>query len=109
VIITAWTAEVRGKLVETDGCLQVVDQVDQSAYTLAWPADVSAVVAADTVTVTFGLVTGNRREVVLHTGEDVHVGGGEIERLGAQLRQRLPVNCTGPYWVVGNRIEPLNR
>jgi hypothetical protein len=107
VIITARTAEIRGMLVDTDGCLQVIDQVDHSAYTLAWPADISAVAAADTITVTFGLVTGNRREVLLHIGEEVHMGGGEAEKLGAQLRQTLPANCTGPYWVVGNSIEPV--
>jgi hypothetical protein len=74
---------------------------------LAWPPDVSAVVAADMVTVTFGLVTGYRREVVLHLGENVHIGGGEAEKLDAQLQQRLPANCSGPYWVVGNSIEPV--
>jgi hypothetical protein len=108
VVITAWTAEMRGKLVERDGCLQVIDQVDQSAYTLAWPADVSTVAAADTVTVTFGLVTGDRRQVVLHLGEDVQIGGGETEKLDAQLRQRLPANCKGPYWVIGNNIASLH-
>jgi hypothetical protein len=107
VIITALTAEIRGKLVEIDGCLRVIDQVDQSARTLAWPPDVSAVVAADTVTVTFGLVTGDRREVGLHLGENVHIGGGEAEKLDTQLQQRLPANCNGPYWVVGNSIEPV--
>ncbi len=107
VVITALTAEIRGKLVESDGCLRVINQVDQSARTLAWPPDVSAVVAADTVTVTFGLVTGDRREVMLQLGENVHIGGGEAEKLDAQLQQRLRANCSGPYWVVGNSIEPV--
>jgi hypothetical protein len=56
VEITAWTGEIRGVLVDTDGCLKVIDQLDQSAFTLAWPPDVSAAVTNDTVTVTFGLV-----------------------------------------------------
>jgi hypothetical protein len=107
VVVTAWTAEIRGKLVERDGCLQVIDQLDQSLYTLAWPADTSAIVAADTVTVTFGLVTGDRREIVIHTGDAVQIGGGETEKLDSQLRRTLPANCSGPYWVVGNNIELL--
>jgi hypothetical protein len=106
-VITAWTAEMRGRLVERDGCLQVIDQLDQSLYTLAWPADTSAIVAADTVTVAFGLVTGDRREIVLHTGDAVQIGGGETEKLDSQLRRTLPANCSGPYWVVGNNIELL--
>lgn len=107
VIQTAWVAVIYGKLVEADGCLQVIDQLDQSSYTLAWPPDVSASVGGDTVTVTFGLVTGSRREVVLHLGENVQIGGGETERLDEKLQQTLPVNCPGPYWVVGKNIEPL--
>ena len=107
-VITAWTAEMRGRLVERDGCLQVINQLDQSAYTLAWPANVSAVTTADAVTVTFGLVTGNRSEVVLHIGDAVQIGGGETEKLDNQLQQRLTANCKGPYWVVGNNVEPLH-
>jgi len=107
VIQTAWVATIYGKLVQANGCLQVINQLDQSIYTLVWPPDVSAAVTGDTVTVTFGLVTGHRREVVLHLGERVQIGGGETERLGEQLQHMLPVSCTGPYWIVGNNIEPL--
>jgi hypothetical protein len=107
VIQTAWVAVIDGRLVQVDGCLQVINQVDQSSYTLAWPLDVSAAVSGDTVTVTFGLVTGSRREVVLNLGENVRIGGGETNRLDEQLQQALPAKCTGPYWVVGNNIEPL--
>jgi hypothetical protein len=107
VMITAWTAELDGMLVKADGCLQVMDQIDQSAYTLIWPADVSVAVTNDTVTVTFGLVTGSRREVVLRIGENVQIGGGETKKPGAQLQRTLPANCKGPYWVVGNNIEPV--
>jgi hypothetical protein len=98
---------IYGRLVDTDGCLQVIDQLDQSALTLAWPPDISAAVTSDTVTVTFGLVTGHGREVVLHIGENVQIGGGETEKLAEQLQHTLPANCKGPYWVVGNSIEPL--
>jgi hypothetical protein len=105
--MTAWTAALYGKLVKADGCLQVINQLDQSSYTLVWPPDVSASITDDAVHVTFGLVTGNRREVVLHLGENVQIGGGETERLDEQLQQSLSANCTGPYWVVGNNIEPL--
>jgi hypothetical protein len=69
VIMTAWTAALYGKLVKADGCLQVINQLDQSSYTLVWPPDVSASITDDAVHVTFGLVTGNRREVVLHLGK----------------------------------------
>ena len=45
---------------------------------------------------------------MLHLGVNVQIGGGETEKLGEQLQQTLPVNCKGPYWVVGNNIEPLH-
>jgi hypothetical protein len=108
VVATAWVAEIYGKLVEADGCLKVVDQNNQSAsYTLIWPPDVSASITDETVNVTFGLVTGNQRNVVLHIGENVHIGGGETEKLTEQLQQSVPANCNAPYWVVGKNIEPL--
>jgi hypothetical protein len=105
---TAWLAVIYGRLVEEDGCLKVIAQNNQSvSYTLVWPPDVSASITDDIVNVTFGLVTGNRREVVLHLGENVQVGGGETEKLGGQLQHTLPANCKGPYWVVGKSIEPV--
>jgi hypothetical protein len=108
VVATAWVAEIYGKLVEADGCLKVVDQNNQTAsYTLVWPPDVSASITDDTVNVTFGLVTGNQRNVVLHIGENVHIGGGETWKLAEQLQQTVPANCKAPYWVVGKNIEPL--
>lgn len=43
VIKTAWVAVIYGRLVEEDGCLEVIVQNNQSvAYTLVWPPDVSA-------------------------------------------------------------------
>ncbi len=108
VIQTAWLAVIYGRLIEEDGCLKVITQNNQSvSYTLVWPPDVSASIIDDIVNVTFGLVTGNRREVVLHLGENVQIGGGETEKLTEQLQQTVPTNCKAPYWVVGKNIEPV--
>lgn len=37
----------------------------------------------------------------------VRLSGGETENLDEQLRQTLPEDCPGPYWVVGPEVGPL--
>jgi hypothetical protein len=67
----------------------------------------TTIIEMDTVRVVTGAITGNRKEVVLHIGEMVRLSGGETENLDEQLRQALPANCPGPYWVVGFEVGPL--
>lgn len=96
-----------GKLVEVENCLRVDDRDSDTSYLLVWPPDITATLEKDTVRVVTSVITGNRKEVVLHVGEMVRLSGGETENLEEQLRQTLPANCPGPYWVVGIEVGPL--
>jgi len=107
VIATYWTAELVGELVEVEHCIRVNDRNSDTSYLLVWPPDITATVENDTVRVVTGILTGNRKEAVLHLGEMVHLSGGETRSLGDQLRQTLPANCPEPYWVVGIEVGPL--
>lgn len=107
VVATSWTAELIGELVEVEPCIRVNDRDSDTSYLLVWPPDVTATTENDTVRVVTGAITGNRKEVVLHVGEMVRLSGGETENLDEQLRQALPANCPGPYWVVGIEVGPL--
>lgn len=109
VVATFWTAELIGELIEVEHCIRVNDRDSNTSYLLVWPPDITATTDKDTVRVVTGAITGNRNEVILHVGEMVRLSGGETENLDEQLRQALPANCPGPYWVVGieaGSLEP---
>jgi hypothetical protein len=107
VVITAWTAEVVGKLTHIDGCIRVVDQAQGIDYALVWTPDVSATIEGDQVRIITGIVRKKEREVVLQFGEMVRVSGGETTAPDEQLLNALPASCRGPYWVVGSEIAPV--
>jgi hypothetical protein len=107
VVATYWLAELKGKLVEVDGCLRVNDRDSDTSYLLVWPADLAVAVKNDTVQIVIGTVTGNRKEVTLHIGEMVRLSGGETRQLDERLKPTVPERCPGPYWVVGNEISSL--
>lgn len=108
VIVTAWTAEVVGELVNVDGCLRIRDEKGGMDYALLWPPDVMPMIESDRVRVISGVVSGNRREVILNFGDDVYISGGETDHPDEQLLQHLPPSCKGPYWVVGFEITPIH-
>lgn len=106
VVVTYWTAELIGKLVQVGGCLRV-EADDGSSYLLVWPPDLLATVEDSVVRVKTGMVTGNSNEVVLHLGDTVRLSGGTTSDLPAQLAERVSPNCTEPYWVVGLELSSL--
>jgi len=97
VIITAWTAEVIGELINVDGCIRIRDRESDVNYAIVWPLDVSATIEGDEVRIISGIVRGNTSELVLRFGDIVRVSGGEITHPDEQLLQNLPPNCQGPY------------
>lgn len=95
-------------VLETGGRLPPLCTRDSNtSYLLVWPPDFVATTETNTVRVVSGIVTGNHKEVVLHIGTLVYLGGGEARHLDEQLQQTVPPNCQGPYWVVGNVVSPL--
>jgi hypothetical protein len=105
VVATAWTALIEGQLVLEDGCLKVVEPVSQNTYTLVFPPDFSATISGDTVRITSGLVTGDRRDDLIMIGDAVQFGGGTPGILNDELQKTVPSNCQGPYWVFGGFLE----
>jgi len=82
----------------------VIDNVSGTSYLLVWPPEQHVVsVEKDAVQIIDRLKGGKR--VVWHIGQIVHLGGGEVtsgEYLDERVRQNLPANCPGPYWIVGD-------
>jgi len=102
---TRLTAQLFGKLVAVEGCLRV--NTKYTSYLLAWPPDFTVSSEQDAIQI----IKGNGEKFVLRIGEEVYLGGGEVksaEFLSEQVRQNLPANCPGPYWVVGSGISSVD-
>lgn len=103
---TVLTAELIGKLKIVEGCVRVTGTNDNAGSLLVWPPDFEATIEKDTVRVIGGKVSGIHTEALLHDGEMVFIGGGEISEPNEQLRSTEPPNCPGPYWLAGSAGEP---
>jgi len=104
---TRLTADLVGELVVVEGCLRVNAKGSDTSYLLAWPPDFAVSMAEDTVQI----VDGSGKKVALHIGEIVYISGGEVhstEYLDERVQQKLPANCSGPYWVVGSEINSVD-
>jgi len=104
---TRLTALLFGKLVQVEDCLRVNEVNSEASYLLAWPPDLVVHMEEDTIQI---LDEGGKK-IVLHIGEMVRISGGEvhsIEYLGERVQQKLPANCSGPYWVVGSEIGSVD-
>ena len=100
---TRLTALLFGKLVEVEGCLRVNEVDNGASYLLAWPPDFAVSMEEDTV----HILDGSGKEIMLQIGEMARISGGEVhssEYLDERVQQKLPANCSGPYWVVGSEI-----
>lgn len=107
VVVTAWTAEVIGELINVDGCIRIRDRENAVDYAIVWTPDVSATIEGDELKIISGIERGNISEIVLRFGDTVRVSGGETTHPDEQLLQNLPPNCQGPYWVIGFEIDTV--
>jgi len=97
-------ALLQGKLTAADGCLYVDDSNSDTSYLLVWPPDFTLSMEADAV-----LLFNGAGEVVARVGEEVRLSGGEVKSvryLDELVRQSLPADCPGPYWIVGDVVGP---
>ena len=93
-----------GKLVVVEGCLRVNTSYSDTGYLLVWPPDFRLSTENDTIQVLNGA-----GQVVARVGDEVDIGGGEVrylERLDEYVRQQLPPDCSGTYWIVGDVDNP---
>jgi hypothetical protein len=104
VVATGWTAELIGKLTIVDGCVRVIDSKNVS-YLLVWPLDINTTITKEHIDINTGAVTGHQKRIVLHDGDELRLSGGETP----QPTLLPPLNCEGPYWMVGFEISPINQ
>ncbi len=61
-----------------------------------------------------GLVVLDGDDEALRIGDLVRLGGGEVQALpdglvAAAMRQAALVRCPGPFWIVGEVLDPVTR
>jgi len=94
-----------GKLVVVEGCLRVNSRYSDTTYLLVWPPDFTLSTENDAIQILNGA-----GQVVARVGDEVRISGGEtrsVEFLDERVRQKLPVDCPGPYWIVGDKVSPV--
>lgn len=99
------TAILQGDLIIEYGCLRGVSATGTS-YLLIWPADVTWRRAGQQV-----VIQDRGGRVVAHVGSPISVSGGELPArnaaaLSADLQTPFPVDCAGPFWLVGTISAP---
>ena len=89
-------ADLRGELVLENGCLRTTS-VGGTDYLLIWPHGFKLRVDGPDIRIS------DDSGVSLSVGEEVSIGGGEKSLAYVQnvVRQPLPDDCPGPYWIVG--------
>jgi hypothetical protein len=105
VIVTYWTAELKGTLVMEDQCLRVKSSTSAETFLLAWPADFSVSKNGNAVHVIQGMVSGQRQEYDLLIGSQVDIGGGVAEGVEPSFYQLSDTSCPGPFWVFGGLVK----
>ena len=92
-------ALARGELKIAGGCLRIGGgETAGDGAVIIWPAETVLSQAHGAVSVRNG-----RTGLVLHAGERFEMAGGFIEGVQpGSLREPLPAECPGPYWLAGS-------
>ena len=88
-----------GKLIVKDGCLRVSASEGDRGHLIIWQPDYFLNSNEGVIE-----ILDRNGEVVARVGEEIRMGGGEValtENLKRQLREPLPEQCEGPYWLMG--------
>ena len=100
---TFMTALLVGKLIVKDGCLRVSASEDDRGHLIIWQPDYFLNSNGGVVE-----ILDRSGKVVARVGEEIRMGGGEVpltEDLQQQLREPLPEQCKGPYWLMGQLVS----
>lgn len=95
-------ALLEGELTAKDGCLRVDLGDGSESHLVIWQPDYF-------VNDNEGVIEiwDRNGEAVARVGEEIRMGGGEVrpgEELEQQLREPLPDECEGPYWLMGELV-----
>ncbi len=99
---TFMAALLEGKLIVKDGYLRVSAGDSDRGALIIWQPDYFLNNNEGVVE-----ILDRDGEVVARVGEEIRVGGGEVpltENLQQQLREPLPEQCEGPYWLMGELV-----
>ena len=99
---TRWTALLKGTLENEGPCIEVTSPEGHESYTLAWPADFNYEFDGTTLIVQ-DIPLGEAR--TWQVGDDIEIGGGELRVLDESIRDSVPKECSGPYWVFGGWVR----
>ena len=88
-----------GELVSENGCLRIRDIDGRDNYLLIWPNAAEMIADGQGVRVR----DNSGASPSFHVGEEMEMGGGEAKFSHVQeiVRQPIPRDCPGPYWLVG--------
>jgi len=99
---TFMEALMEGTLVLQDECLRVRHDDGDEGYLIIWQVDYYVNNNAGAIE-----ILDRSGQVVARVGEGIRMGGGEVpmtDRLRQQLRDPLPDECQGPYWLMGEML-----
>lgn len=99
---TFMAALLEGKLIEKDDCLRVRAGDSNDSYLIIWQPDYFLNNDEGIVE-----ILDRNGEAVAWVEEVIGLGGGEVsltEDLKQQLREPLPKQCEGPYWLMGEIV-----
>ena len=98
-------AGIKGKLILDHGCLRVGAENGYSDL-LIWDSRFTTRMEQGVVQV-IDRATG---EVLASVGDFVEGGGGlSTDILWLSLKQRIPKECPGPYWAVGDPLKKVDK
>ena len=97
---------IKGELVLDNGCLRVSD-VDGVSIMLIWDSRFSTRTEQGVVQV----IDNSTGEVLASVGDFVAVGGGSAGTNPTELdlKESIPDECPGPYYLVGESIKKIDR
>lgn len=103
LVTSVMEAELMGDLALADGCLRVRSIYGDDSLLPIWPPEFTLQAENDQIQV----LDGDGR-VVARVGEEVYMGGGRVSSPAMPdcVRQQLPAECSGPYWMVGMGVRP---
>jgi heat shock protein HslJ len=104
LVVTRMTDLRIGRLTMVDGCLRMGQ--GEVSHVVVWPPDFEVSREGDRMWVYF-----DDFEKELRLGQVVALMGGEVESIAGfdeDTRQRVPLGCKGPYWLVGS-VSPAGK
>jgi hypothetical protein len=97
------TALLEGQLILKDGCLRMVTSYSPNSNLIIWQPDYFPTLDGEQIE-----ILNRAGQVVARVGEQVAMGGGGIQLSDyytRQLRESIPANCEGPYFLMGGMVS----